>query len=327
MQTKQNIPHLSIGLPVYNAENYITEAINSILTQTFEDFELIISDNASTDKTNDICMEYAAKDQRIRYYRQVKNIGAALNYNYVVKLARGKYFKWANHDDLCAPKYFERCVKVLDQNPSVILAYPRSILIDEQGHHKVALLDGLGIDSPKPHKRIKRYRDLRNKKELGSPKLWVSLYMPIYGVIRKSSLMETALVGSYISSDVILLDELALQGEFFEVPEYLFFKRRHSQKGTKVNRAYDERILWFNPMVKIRRLLFPKWRLFFERFIAINHVKISWYEKIFCYTEAIQYFFMDWKILLKELIINVARFLDVQSVSFLGFTKELPKVW
>src|SRR5688572_10868700 len=98
-------PRVSIGLPVYNGENYLAEAIDSILAQTFEDFELIISDNASTDRTQEICEAYAAKDGRIRYYRSEVNKGSAWNFNRVFELARGEYFKWAAHDDYIAPEY------------------------------------------------------------------------------------------------------------------------------------------------------------------------------------------------------------------------------
>ena len=127
------MPRVSIGLPVYNGEKFIREAIDSIFSQTFEDFELIISDNGSTDRTQQICQAYAAQDLRIRYYRNKKNIGAARNYNLVFELASGEYFKWAAHDDLCAPEYLERCVEILDRDPDVVLCYPKTSIIDEHG--------------------------------------------------------------------------------------------------------------------------------------------------------------------------------------------------
>jgi glycosyltransferase involved in cell wall biosynthesis len=88
-------PRLSIGMPVFNGEKYLKEALDSILAQTYSDFELLISDNASTDRTEQICREYAAKDRRIRYYRNEKNIGAPKNFNRVFELSSGKYFRWA----------------------------------------------------------------------------------------------------------------------------------------------------------------------------------------------------------------------------------------
>ena len=128
-----NQPRLSIGLPVYNGEKFLKEAIDSLLAQTFEDFELIISDNASTDKTEEICRAYAEKDQRIRYYRNDKNIGCARNFDRVFKLSSGEYFKWAAYDDLHAPDFIEKCVEVLDQDPTIILCHSQTYFIDEEG--------------------------------------------------------------------------------------------------------------------------------------------------------------------------------------------------
>src|ERR1051326_2036095 len=107
-------PRVSIGLPVYNGQQFLEEAINSLLAQTYSDFELIISDNASTDATEQICRAHAAADPRIRYYRNDKNRGPVWNLNRVFELARGELFKWAAHDDVCAPTLVERCVEVLE---------------------------------------------------------------------------------------------------------------------------------------------------------------------------------------------------------------------
>ena len=103
-------PLLSIGMPVYNGQNYIKEAVNSILRQTFKDFELIISDNGSSDGTQKICEECAHKDKRIKYIRHEHNRGASWNFNYVAGLASGKYFKWAGHDDNLDPEFLKECV-------------------------------------------------------------------------------------------------------------------------------------------------------------------------------------------------------------------------
>jgi glycosyltransferase involved in cell wall biosynthesis len=114
---------VSIGMPVCNGAKFITEALDSILNQTFENFELIVSDNASTDETGKICREYMAKDSCIRYYRSKQNFGAAWNFNHVFKLSSGKYFKWAAHDDVIAPDFPLKCVEVLERDPSVVLCH------------------------------------------------------------------------------------------------------------------------------------------------------------------------------------------------------------
>jgi glycosyltransferase involved in cell wall biosynthesis len=122
---------VAIGLPVYNGDNYLAAAIESILAQSYGDFDFLISDNASTDGTEEICRAYAKRDPRIRYVRQAQNVGAAANYNLLVPMTDSPYFKWAAHDDLLAPGCLAACVDVLDSDPTVVLASPASMLIDE----------------------------------------------------------------------------------------------------------------------------------------------------------------------------------------------------
>src|SRR6266516_2784484 len=127
------IPRLSIGLPVYNGENYLAESLDALLGQSYEDFELIISDDASTDGTADICHRYGKQGSRIRYIRQPRNIGRVPNHNFVVGQARGELFKWASSDDLYARDLLKRCVDALDEYPQVVLAHSWSAVIDGSG--------------------------------------------------------------------------------------------------------------------------------------------------------------------------------------------------
>ena len=126
-------PVISVCLPVYNGGSFLEETIESILGQTFTDLELIISDNASTDDTEKICCRFAERDSRIRYFHNPENLGAARNFNITFELARGRYVKWQGHDDPIPPDFLEHCVAVLDNDPSVVLAYGRQIAIDEHG--------------------------------------------------------------------------------------------------------------------------------------------------------------------------------------------------
>ena len=129
-----HIPRASIGLPVYNGERFLAAAIDSVLEQTFSDLELIISDNASTDKTAEICRQYVARDPRIRYYRKETNNGGPWNFNRVFQYARGEFFKWQAADDVCAPTLVERSVEMLDRNQTAVLCYPRTMVIDGRGN-------------------------------------------------------------------------------------------------------------------------------------------------------------------------------------------------
>src|SRR5690349_21549528 len=128
-----NKPRVSIGLPVRNGARFLAQAVDSLLAQSYPDFELIISDNASTDETEAICREYAAHDARVRYYRSREDVGLARNYNYLFMRARGEYFKWAAADDVHEPDYVARCVDILEHDSSVVLAYARTKFIDENG--------------------------------------------------------------------------------------------------------------------------------------------------------------------------------------------------
>ena len=126
-------PRLTIGLPVYNGETYSPSHSMPCSARAYKDFELIISDNASTDGTADICRHYETQDSRVRYFRQPRNIGLAPNHNVVVEQARGELFKWASYDDLYARELIERCVDALDQHPDVVLAHSWSARIDGSG--------------------------------------------------------------------------------------------------------------------------------------------------------------------------------------------------
>ena len=209
-------PMVSVGLPVYNGEKYLSQALDSICNQDFGDFELIISDNASTDRTEEICKSYAAKDGRIRYFRNEENIGAVPNYRKVFELSRGELFKWLAHDDVCYPGFLRRCVEMLvDAPPSVVLVYPRCELIDEFGNVSGEASDHVETRAKRPHRR------------LGKVIRRASYAYPIWGLIRSQCLRKTALMGSVWYGDRLLLAELSLLGEIWEIPEVLSQLRTH----------------------------------------------------------------------------------------------------
>lgn len=125
-------PAVSIGLPVFNGAVYLRQALNSLLAQTFENFELIVGDNASSDETESICREYAARDSRIRYFRHSENIGAVKNYMFVFEQSRGMFFMWAAHDDLWDRDWIERLLEITSAETGV-MAYGHVHTIDDAG--------------------------------------------------------------------------------------------------------------------------------------------------------------------------------------------------
>ena len=139
MSAAAAVPRLTLGLPVYNGERFLGESLEALLAQTYTDFELIISDNGSTDRTGEIAREYEAKDPRVRYVRHPVNRGSTFNHNFVIEQARGELFKWVSHDDLYDPELLQRCMDAIDARPEIALAHAWTAFIDEKGEvtHKI----------------------------------------------------------------------------------------------------------------------------------------------------------------------------------------------
>lgn len=283
-------PKVSVGLPVYNGENFLEEALDSLLGQTFEAFELIISNNASTDRTEEICQAYAAQDKRVRYFRNEKNIGAAGNYTRVFELASGKYFKWAAHDDVCKPDYLARCLEVLDRDPSVVLCHSLTANIDENSQC-LMIWDAIPeLDSQIPHNRFRQALALQET-------------FFVWGLIRRTSLEKTSLLGSFTGHDRPLLSRLSLLGRFYQIPEVLFLQREHNKKSIHVYnwRKPREAIIWYDPK-KAGKIIFPTWKLFIEHVLGVVQAKLSWRENMVCYTEMGRWLRSHKQVLLRELL-------------------------
>lgn len=213
---------------MYNGERFIVLAVQSLLNQTYRDFELIISDNGSTDSTREICEAFAAADARVRYIRHEQNRGAIFNWNFVVTQARGEYFKWASANDVSAPDLIERCVACLDSEPDVVVAYGRTAYIDDDGSslgiypHDVHVLD------ERPSVRFERLcRELRANNAVSS------------ALIRLDVLRKTAPDRTFPGGDMGLMAELALYGKYHLLPEVLFYRRQGKASATKFRSAAE----------------------------------------------------------------------------------------
>ena len=272
-------PRVSVGMPVYNGARYVEQALNSLLAQDFTDFELVISDNGSTDRTEEICRRYGSRDARITYHRHGENRGAAWNYNFVFHRSRGEYFKWAAHDDNCAPAFLSRCVATLDKAPpSVVACYPRAMISDEAGRmtRKLDHYPQLQFETP--------------EERLFALVTHVGLLTPVFGLIRSSALQRTRLIGAYISSDRVLLAELALMGRFVQIPDYLLAQRVHAGMSTQANRSDAELAAWFDPsktrwwnwQPRVNSVYRLGPRLCMEHLVAIARSDLSGYEKRRC---------------------------------------------
>lgn len=270
MNATGGAPALSIGLPVYNGEPFLAETVESLLAQTFTDFELIIADNASTDATRSYCERTAAADSRVRYSRHERNMGAAWNYNHTVELARGRLFMWTGHDDLRLPDHLERCVAEFDSPEPPVLVYPRTTLIDEAGSIIRPYDDGLDLPWDRPSARI---RGLLQNLDLANA---------VFGVIQTDVLRATGLIRRFVYSDLVLLYELALAGQFVEIPDPLFQRRMHAKMSHRANTTASTRLAWFTGAAGGRRVVFPRTRLFFEMARVTVRAPIEPLERLRC---------------------------------------------
>jgi len=248
--TQANTPSIAIGMPVRNGEKYLEAALDALRNQSFNDFEVLISDNASTDRTAEIAESVCRADSRFRYRRQSENLGASGNYNYVFHHTNAPYFKWATHDDLLAPAFLEACLEALEADASKeVLAFSRVVRIDEAGTE-------LG-SYPRPVRRGGESPSSRLEALIGPgdhQETLLHMCFPGLGLIRRSALEHTSLIANMPRSDNLLLVELALLGGFAELEGELYLRREHDEGSViaaeKAARGADiERQLaqWFDP--------------------------------------------------------------------------------
>lgn len=263
-------PLVSVSMPVFNGEAFLEEAIQSILGQTLGDLELIVTDNASTDRTREICEDFLQRDPRVRYFRSSRNFGAARNFNWGYSLSRGKYFKWAASDDICAPTFLEECVKVVEARKDVILCYPREVDIDSRGNFVRETRYRFDTSLRRPEERFGAVIGINR----GSP--------PIFGVMRKADLADTDLIGGYDASDQVLLAHLALKGNYAEVPRDLFLHREHEKRSVRACPTRATATVWFDTG-KAGRIVLPEWRIFYEYLRVIQRVPLDLRQRTICW--------------------------------------------
>jgi glycosyltransferase involved in cell wall biosynthesis len=314
-RTGERSPRVSIGLPVYNGERWLAQSVDSLLAQTFADFELILCDNASTDATEAICRRYADQDPRVRYVRNAENIGGMRNANLSFRLARGEYFRWAACDDRCEPTLLERLVEELDKRPDVVVVISPSISVDHRGERladfyvgkaegkllslgrndPILMTDAYGVRHPtegtaaRPSRRFREVILTRGPCEA------------TYGLIRSDVLRRTCLQKPFTSSDFVLLCDLALRGPFHVINEPLFFKRWHASNYYK--ERGPGRMAWSRPdLAHSGRLSFPHWLQLWGYISTIQRAKhLPFTERVRCGPSLFRYIKLDCKGLASDL--------------------------
>jgi glycosyltransferase involved in cell wall biosynthesis len=245
-------PRVSIGLPVYNGERFLERAIRSVLTQTLQDLELVIGDNASSDGTERIARAAAAADPRVRYIRHPRNLGAAPNYNHTLAAARAPYFKWLAHDDAMEPSFLEQAVAALEAQPHAPLCQAQVRFIDAEDR-PIAVHDGLGdgTGAASPSARF------------AAMVLRSHPCTAIFGVFRTEVLRASLQHASFHGADRALLAQLALRGPFLRLEAPLVLVREHDGRYTRRVADAEQRRLWHDTSAR-RHSRLPTLRLYRE---------------------------------------------------------------
>ena len=248
-----SVPLVTFGFPVFNAVRFVRASIESLRAQTYAHWEIIISDNASTDGSSEICQQYAAQDSRIRYYRHEQNIGAVRNFNSIVPRSRGEFFVWCADHDLRDPTYVTRCVEILVKHPEVVLAHSLTRLIDMDGEPIEVMNDR--IDTRGCRDPLRRYRSVIG--QLHNCNI-------VYGLIRNSALKASGLFCNVWGSDLVFLGDLAIRGEFAQIPIPLF-ERRQNRPLESDTKAKMKRVLeTLDPESALRKVRMDRRELFRE---------------------------------------------------------------
>lgn len=264
------IPRVALGMPVYNGEDYLVEAIESVLAQTYQDFELTICDNASSDGTEEICRQYVGADERVRYVRNRWNIGGGPNNNRVFELSRGELYRITNHDDVLEPRLLESCVEVLDSSPQAVAVYASTVDIDEDSNPWRTVQPQPRFSSPDAATRI--WEALRFDIEP----------MAIFGVMRADIVRKTGLLAAAPSADRVWLAELVMHGPFLEVEEPLFLHREHAERSTHSAGRGHASMAWWDPTA-VRTFAFPYWRMLRNLARAIERSPLSFQDRLQAY--------------------------------------------
>jgi glycosyltransferase involved in cell wall biosynthesis len=303
---KSTQPLVTIGMPVYNSERHLSQSIESLLSQTYTDFVLVISDNASTDGTADICQRYVRKDPRVQYFRNPVNVGMTGNFNRVFELTQTKYLKWSTADDFSAPDMVADAVAVMEADPSIVLCYPKTIIVDGEGREQGRYEDKLHLMQDDPAERFLAV--VEN----------IRLVNHHLGLLRTDAIRRTNLFGKHVSADIGLVAEMSLYGKFFEVKKHQFYRRFHTESSSW-NRGDEEQEARRFHAANVRRVPFNTWLYHRAFFGAVLRSPLSFRKKLDVFGRLGKFMYWD----SKRLSDDLRR--DVPALFGLGGNKSAPK--
>jgi glycosyltransferase involved in cell wall biosynthesis len=291
---KAETPLVSIGLPVYNGENFVAEAIQCALNQTFSNWELVICDNCSTDLTVAICRQFADQDSRIRVYENIRNMGVSFNYNEVFRLSRGQYFKWIAHDDLFAPRFIESCIREFDNDERLVLVCPKICYVGPNGQLLRRQTSELSVLETTGESRARRFMALAAQ---GMDFIWLA-----YGLIRSDVVQQSGALGLYAGDDQVLLFKIALRGCIKQIEGEMLFRREHPEASTVKRGSTVRERARFAYADDNRRLVLPWCRMLKEHLICVLRSPISFWSRLQCTVAVLRRFLAAWKFLIEEAI-------------------------
>ena len=276
------LPLVGLGMPVYNGERFLAQAISSILEQNYRNFELVICDNASTDGTEKICRDAVAADSRVSYHRNAENIGAYPNFNRTFELTRGKYFKWAAHDDVLDPDYLKACVQALEARPETVVCQSQLDFIDESNSKLgVCSTDLEEAESDKPHVRF------------AAAALKPHDVYDIMGMFRRDAMEKSILLISFHGADRALIAQLTLNGPFVHLSRPLLQVRDHRDRYTRSQTKPKDRAVWHDARLK-GKITFPIWRLYREYWVILLRSDVSPANKFMGGLHLLRWWFVNW---------------------------------
>jgi glycosyltransferase involved in cell wall biosynthesis len=196
---------VSLGVPVYNGERFIRRVLDSLIGQTYKNLEIVLSDNASTDRTAEICQEYVARDRRIRYYRNAVNQGLPANWRRVFELASGEYFAWTGADDVRPPTFVEECVAALLRQKGAVMAYGPVISKAQAGEAIVEVLGEARLSATQVAARVRTFTYALRHNAL------------LYGLYRRDAMAKTTYVPYGYGKDYLLCLQMCVLGPLVHI--------------------------------------------------------------------------------------------------------------
>lgn len=272
-------PLLSFAIPIRNGEDVLPGLLESLLAQDFSDFEIVISDNASTDRTTEVCQAYALRDSRIRYHRNPENIGLNANFNLLIELARGKYMRWIGGDDRLEPDYARKCIEALKARPDVIGVTTYQDYVDDYGNRDYYEYTGKRLDYPRAYQRYARM-------------VWFMTHDyryvdPIYTMTRRDVLLNIGGHKPVLNADQVLAIEISLYGAFTHIPECLAHRGWKFQASTPHDQLLRQN--FHDQYDKVRKHTYLN--IIAAAWEPVMRLPLPWWEKLLC-VPTISYYFL-----------------------------------